>query len=109
MTKSQEHLVGAAFNLWRSISGVKWLFEAKRLLKVQGLVVASSEEIELKKVIELDIRARELLVLNYDVEIQRNTAYSGLFTDFKRIVDCIRLFDERFGNYQKLLRTLEAN
>lgn len=33
MIQSQDHLIAAAFNLWRSISGVKWLFEAKRLLK----------------------------------------------------------------------------
>jgi hypothetical protein len=32
LTKSPDTLVGAAFNLWKSISGVKWLFEAKRLL-----------------------------------------------------------------------------
>lgn len=33
LTKNSESLIGAAYNLWRSISGVKWLFEAKRLLR----------------------------------------------------------------------------
>jgi hypothetical protein len=67
------------------------------------------EEIELKKVVELDLRARELMEISYDKEIERGHMYSGLIADFKIIVDCIRQFDEKFGNYQKLVRTLETN
>ncbi len=32
-----------------------------------------------------------------------------MFKELKKIVDSIRLFDEKFGNYQKLVRTLESN
>ena len=48
MTKPQEELVGAAYNLWRSLSGVKWFFEVKKLEEKK------EEEIDLKKVVELD-------------------------------------------------------
>lgn len=60
LTKSSESLIGAAYNLWRSISGVKWLFEAKRLLRKDG-----DTNIELRKLIELDTRAKQLGI-NYD-------------------------------------------
>lgn len=108
LTKTPDTLVGAAYNLWKSISGVKWLFEAKRLLKYQQ-PGAQVEDIELKKVVELDVRAREILGINYETEQKRGTIYSDLFKAFANIVDCIRSFEEKFGSYQKLVKTLEAN
>lgn len=71
LQKSHKSLEGAAINLWRSIAGVKWIFEAKRLLNMHAGAKAPSqaEEIELKKVTELDIRAREDLDINYEAEI----------------------------------------
>jgi hypothetical protein len=82
LIKSHKTLEGAALNLWRSISGVKWIFEAKRLLHMNesqpkpGQISTSSDEIELKKVIELDTRAREELNFNYEREIEQGHMYS---------------------------------
>ena len=71
LTKTPDHLVGAAQNLWKSISGVKWLFEAKRLLRIEEQVTV--EEIELQKVVELDVRAREIIGIKYEEEEKKET------------------------------------
>jgi hypothetical protein len=112
LNKPPESLVGAAQNLWKAISGVKWLFEAKRLLRYQqtgGGIATVTEEIELNKVVELDVRARDIIGIKYEVEEKRGTSYSELFRQFSNIVSSIRLFEEKFGNYQKLIKTLESN
>lgn len=112
LIKPPESLVGAAQNLWKSISGVKWLFEAKRLLRYQqtgGGLAAGTEEIELNKVVELDVRARDIIGIKYKAEEKRGTTYSELFRQFSNIVESIREFEEKFGNYQKLIKTLEGN
>jgi hypothetical protein len=112
LNKPPESLVGAAQNLWKSISGVKWLFEAKRLLRYQqigGGLTTGTDEIELNKVVELDVRAREIIGIKYEVEEKRGTTYSELFRQFSNIVASIRQFEEKFGNYQKLIKTLESN
>ena len=112
LNKPPESLVGAAQNLWKSISGVKWLFEAKRLLRYQqigGGLVTGTDEIELNKVVELDVRSREIIGIKYEVEEKRGTTYSELFRQFSNIVASIRQFEEKFGNYQKLIKTLESN
>ena len=113
LTKPPDTLVSAASNLWKSISGVKWLFEAKRLLKFNNGPAHQqqfvNEDIELQKVVELDLRAKQFIGINYEAEIARATQYSRLFAEFQKLVSCIKLFDEKFGNYQKLIRTLESN
>ena len=58
---------------------------------------------------ELDVRARDIIGIKYEVEEKRGTAYSDLFRQFSNIVDSIREFEEKFGNYQKLIKTLESN
>jgi len=60
-------------------------------------------------VVELDVRAREIIGIKYDEEEKKETQYSRLFKEFNRIVESIKLFEEKFGNYQKLVRTLENN
>jgi hypothetical protein len=60
-------------------------------------------------IVDLDVRATELLNLEYDTEIRKGSAYSPLFREFARLVKCIKQFDEKFGNYHKLLKTLESN
>lgn len=111
LTKSPDQLVGAAQNLWRSIFGVKWLFDATRLLKydLKTQSMAPSQEIELKIIVDLDVRASELLNLDYQEEVRKGSQYSPLFREFSKLVTCIKQFDEKFGNYHKLLKTLEAN
>ena len=46
-------LVGAAYNLWKSLSGVKWLFEVRRLMTLK--------ELQLSKIAVLD---QEAIILN---------------------------------------------
>lgn len=58
-----------------------------------------AEEIELKKVVELDNRARDDLEIEYQGEIEKGHMYSQLFKEFKLIVDCIEMFKRRFGSY----------
>lgn len=50
--KPSDQLVGAAYNLWRSLSGVRWLFELKKLIHINNS--AEKDEIDLNKVIDLD-------------------------------------------------------
>ena len=46
---------------------MKWLFDATRLLKydLKTQSVAPTQEIELKIIVDLDVRASELLNLDY--------------------------------------------
>ena len=66
-------------------------------------------DVEIKMIVDLDVRATELLALDYDTEVRKGSAYSNLFREFTKLVRCIKQFDEKFGNYHKLLKTLEAN
>ena len=104
-------MVGAAQNIWRSIFGVKWLFDATRLLKydLKTQSVAPTQEIELKFIVDLDVRATELLNIDYEEEVRKGTVYSSMFREFSKLVTCIKQFEEKFGNYHKLLKTLEDN
>jgi hypothetical protein len=60
----------------------------------------------LKKVLDLNRRASELMI-DYDAEINRQNIYSKYFFDYKRVVDSIKEFEEKFGDRQKLILTLE--
>lgn len=85
LTKPPEQLVGAAYNLWRSLSGVKWLFDLRRLIPAQVEEKKEHEEIELKKVVELNETAKELDI-DYDKELQRpDNPYQYYFFEFKRV------------------------
>ena len=55
------------------------------------------------------MRASELLNLDYQEEVRKGSSYSPLFREFSKLVTCIKQFDEKFGNYHKLLKTLETN
>ncbi len=46
-------------------------------------------------------------MIDYDAEINRQNIYSKYFFDYKRVVDSIKEFEEKFGDRQKLILTLE--
>jgi len=68
-----------------------------------------TQEIELKFIVDLDVRATELLNIDYEEEVRKGTVYSSMFREFSKLVTCIKQFEEKFGNYHKLLKTLEDN
>jgi hypothetical protein len=71
---------------------VKWLFDATRLLKydLKTQSVAPTQEIELKIIVDLDVRASELLNLDYQEEVRKGSSYSPLFREFSKLVTCIK-------------------
>jgi len=52
--------------------------------------MAPSQEIELKIIVDLDVRASELLNLDYQEEVRKGTQYSPLFREFSKLVTCIK-------------------
>ena len=71
---------------------MKWLFDATRLLKydLKTQSVAPTQEIELKIIVDLDVRASELLNLDYQEEVRKGSSYSPLFREFSKLVTCIK-------------------
>ena len=96
-------MVGAAYNLWRSINGVKWSIEMRRLVG-KG---SQTKEKELKAVLELHHKAEELKI-NYDDEIKKELFMTDIILEFKTLVDSIKDFDNQFGNRERLVKTLES-
>jgi hypothetical protein len=52
--------------------------------------MAPSQEIELKIIVDLDVRASELLNLDYQEEVRKGSQYSTLFREFSKLVTCIK-------------------
>lgn len=71
---------------------MKWLFDATRLLKydLKTQSMAPTQEIELKIIVDLDVRASELLNLDYQEEVRKGSQYSPLFREFSKLVTCIK-------------------
>ena len=61
-------------------------------------------EIDLNHVIDLDKRAASL-----GISYEQGSIYEKEFQEFKRVVEGIREWEEKFGNYGKVIRTLEEN
>jgi hypothetical protein len=52
--------------------------------------VAPTQEIELKFIVDLDVRATELLNIDYEEEVRKSTVYSSMFREISKLVTCIK-------------------
>ena len=92
----REMLVGAAKNLWKSLAGVKWIFEVRKLM--------SSKELQFSKIALLDQKAIDLELTDHALEKGK---FEDILSRFQELRAFSREFYEKFGNHEKQLRTLE--